>query len=817
MESDRTEIGLGGKVLPPGAEPLKPGDPPVIDGHRLTGRLASGGTSVVYLAHGPEGRPVALKTTRARQGDQTQARRWLRTEAACARRLPPFCTAPLLVDGSRHTPPYLISEYVEGPSLAQYVRFLGLLDAKQLRALASALARAIAAVHGAGLIHCDLKPGNVLLSSDGPRIIDFSIAQETAISGRSTEPGTVPYSPGWVAPERLSGLPATPAVDIFGWGCLVGFAATGHSPFEDEDADHWNVARSTDLAVLEEPLRALVEAALAVDPSDRPSTGEITARLGGLAAPEAAEAARRSREPGLLPQRHEPTALPQRDEQEALPVGREPEAPPWRDEREAMSQHDEQRALPEGSEPEAPPRRREPEALPQGGEPMRLAQDGEPKVPPQSGEPKGLPQGGGAEGLPQGGGAEGPPRRRGREVPTAGSPGAGAAVEPPLRQGLVPARSPVDAPTAPMTRVAASTPQPPSAPPPKPAPEPALEPSLGTGGHKPVPPPAQGAGNEPPLATAPEPGHKPTRDTAQQPGHKPPHETAHQPGSKPPREATHDPGFEPPREAAQQPGYEPPRETPQKPGHNPPHLAAHQPGSKPPREAAQEPGYEPAREVAYERAYDAPAPLRPAAPPEDVPPHVDDAPEWAAGRSAAYGGGYQTGETAYVPGFGDDPAGEEFADAPVDVFDPRGERPRRRPRRLRAIAMVTAPAAAVAVLATFIAMAASGTNTVTPAGPAGAPSAGQEQSPGQAPVDSPTDTQPHQRSNGPHPASASSTRDDSSPPIPTGGRSGGHTKPGSLNHSHRPGSPPSSAPSPTPTHSPTPSPTPSPTDTTPAG
>ena len=274
---------LGGEVLPPGAEPLRSGDPAAINGHRLTGRLASGGTSIVYLARDPQGRHVTVKTTRARQADQAQARRWLRTEAACSRRLPPFCTAPLLVDGSDQTPPYLISEYVEGPSLAQYVDVLGPLEHDQMGALAIALALAISAVHGAGLIHCDLQPGNILLASDGPRVIDFSIAQEAPISGRPAQVGTVPYSPGWVAPERLGGHPAGPASDVFGWGCLIGYAATGHSPFDGEEVEEGcrSVARSADLDAIEEPLRGVVEAALAVDPADRPSTGEIVARLGG--------------------------------------------------------------------------------------------------------------------------------------------------------------------------------------------------------------------------------------------------------------------------------------------------------------------------------------------------------------------------------------------------------------------------------------------------------------------------------------------------------------------------------------------------------
>jgi serine/threonine protein kinase len=279
---------LGGEVLPPGAEPLQADDPAVIDGRRLTGRLASGGTSVVYLARDPGGEHVVVKTTRMRKADQAQARRWLRTEAACVRRLPAFCTAPLLVDGSDESPPYLIREYVEGPSLAQFVEGLGPLEPDQLGALAIALARALTAVHGAGLVHCDLDPANVLLAANGPRLIDFSIAQEAPISGRPAEVGTVPYNPGWVSPERLRGHPAGPASDVFGWGCLLGYAATGRSPFDDEDTgdERWSVARTADLDALKEPVRGLVEGALAADPADRPSAAELVAGLDGTAGRE---------------------------------------------------------------------------------------------------------------------------------------------------------------------------------------------------------------------------------------------------------------------------------------------------------------------------------------------------------------------------------------------------------------------------------------------------------------------------------------------------------------------------------------------------
>ncbi len=282
MERTSAPKALGGEILPPGAEPLQADDPAVLDGHRLTGRLSAGGTSIVYLARDPAGEHVAVKTTRPRMADQAQARRWLRTEAACVRRLPAFCTARLVSDGSDHVPPYLASEYVEGPSLEQFVEVLGPLEPEQVEALAAALARALAAVHDAGLVHCDLKPANVMLAADGPRVIDFSIAQDAPVAGRPAEVGAVPYSPGWVAPERLSGHPPGPAADVFGWGCLLGYAATGHSPFDTDGTGPRSAADPSALAALDGHVRVLVEAALAADPADRPSAGEIVARLAAL-------------------------------------------------------------------------------------------------------------------------------------------------------------------------------------------------------------------------------------------------------------------------------------------------------------------------------------------------------------------------------------------------------------------------------------------------------------------------------------------------------------------------------------------------------
>ncbi|GAB3973897.1 serine/threonine-protein kinase [Actinoallomurus acanthiterrae] len=302
---ETTSEALGGAILPPGAQPLEPADPAEIGGYRLAGRLASGGTGVVYLARDGRGGLLAVKTARAQKTEQAQElrrlRTGLRTEAACARRLPSFCTAQLLVDGTDQTRPYLISEYVEGPSLHQFIQDVGPLKPAQVKALAVAVARALAAIHQAGLVHCDLKPAHVLLAADGPRLIDFGIAQEIPASGRSTPIATVADSSGWWrAPELAIGGPVSAASDVFGWGCLVGYATTGRSPFaEADELGRQSIPQPTRLDAWDEPIRGLVEAALARDPADRPTADELASRLDAVSRPTIA----RPPEPGtaILP------------------------------------------------------------------------------------------------------------------------------------------------------------------------------------------------------------------------------------------------------------------------------------------------------------------------------------------------------------------------------------------------------------------------------------------------------------------------------------------------------------------------------------
>ncbi|MDH2429496.1 serine/threonine-protein kinase [Sphaerisporangium sp. TRM90804] len=267
---------------PPGVRPLTVGDPVIIGRYLLLGRLGAGGMGVVYLAERPGGGLVALKTPHPVHLADPTLRARFAEEVDFSRRVVPFCTAPVLEDGTDRDRPYLVTEHITGPSLSQVIKARGPLTSDLAYGVALGSAAALVAIHEAGLVHRDLKPGNVLLSPDGPRVIDFGIARDVDAAVAHTQAGQVMGSPGWVAPERLTGGPAIPASDVFAWGCLVAYAATGHHPFGTGDAEVLTrriLVEQPRLASVPKLLWGPVSAALAKEPDERPDAATLLAWL----------------------------------------------------------------------------------------------------------------------------------------------------------------------------------------------------------------------------------------------------------------------------------------------------------------------------------------------------------------------------------------------------------------------------------------------------------------------------------------------------------------------------------------------------------
>jgi serine/threonine protein kinase len=277
--------------MPPGVRPLTVGDPVIIGRYLLLGRLGIGGMGIVYLAEHPQGGVVALKTPHPMHLNDATLRARFAGEVEFSRRVVPFCTAAVVEDGTDKDRPYLVSEYIRGPALSQVVSACGPLTPDLAYGAALGVAAALMAVHEAGLVHRDLKPGNVLLADTGPRLIDFGIARDVDILAAHTQAGQVMGSPGWVAPERLTGGPALPASDIFAWGCLIAYASTGHHPFGGGELDVLTrriLVEPPRVASVPALLRPAVEASLAKDPAHRPRAAELLGALlaaGGVGDP----------------------------------------------------------------------------------------------------------------------------------------------------------------------------------------------------------------------------------------------------------------------------------------------------------------------------------------------------------------------------------------------------------------------------------------------------------------------------------------------------------------------------------------------------
>jgi hypothetical protein len=263
------------------SSPLRPGDPDRLGGYELVGRLGAGGMGTVFLGRSPEGRPVAVKVVRSEFTSDEEFLGRFRSEVSRARQVPPFCTAEVLDADLDHEPPYLVVEYVVGPTLTDVVRGQGPLSPAALHSAAVGIATALTAIHGAGVIHRDLKPGNVLFALGGLKVIDFGIARPLDATSRHTRTDQMVGTVAYMAPERFDehpGLRVSPAADIFAWGAVVAFAATGRTPFAGDSAPATAMRILTqppDLTGLPAPLRSIVARALAKEPADRPTARQL--------------------------------------------------------------------------------------------------------------------------------------------------------------------------------------------------------------------------------------------------------------------------------------------------------------------------------------------------------------------------------------------------------------------------------------------------------------------------------------------------------------------------------------------------------------
>ena len=252
--------------------PLRDTDPRTVGGYRLLGRLGEGGQGVVFLAVGPDGSQAAVKLLPPTT-DPLVRSRFLK-EVAAAQRVARFCTAQVLDAGIFERRPFIVSEYVDGPSLIEVVEQLGSRGGATLERIAVATLTALGAVHAAGMVHRDFKPANVLLGPDGPVLIDFGLAAVPGMTTMGPSGQVAIGTPAFMAPEQLAAERVTAAADMWSWAVTMAFAGTGELPFKGESltATAFAILHSEpDVGRLPQPLGSLVHRCLNKDPACRPS------------------------------------------------------------------------------------------------------------------------------------------------------------------------------------------------------------------------------------------------------------------------------------------------------------------------------------------------------------------------------------------------------------------------------------------------------------------------------------------------------------------------------------------------------------------
>ncbi|WP_246377219.1 PASTA domain-containing protein [Nonomuraea soli] len=273
-------------------QPLRTGDPRRLGDYELSGRLGEGGQGVVYLGtrspergeHEPQAGAhhevsCAVKLLHGTVGDEQAA--FLR-EVELAKHVARFCTAQVLDVGFAEGRPFIVSEYVDGPSLHREVALTGPRRGASLERLAVGCATALAAIHRAGIVHRDFKPQNVLLGPDGPRVIDFGLAR--ALDAAATQSGRGVGTPAYMAPEQITASAVTGVADVFAWGATMCFAANASAPFGQDSVApvlHRILTAPPALGRLEGALRELVAACLEKDPRNRPTSRDLLLELLG--------------------------------------------------------------------------------------------------------------------------------------------------------------------------------------------------------------------------------------------------------------------------------------------------------------------------------------------------------------------------------------------------------------------------------------------------------------------------------------------------------------------------------------------------------
>ncbi|WP_329243675.1 serine/threonine protein kinase [Actinoallomurus sp. NBC_01490] len=261
---------------------LLPGDPHRLGDYQLIKRLGAGAMGQVFLGRSPSGLPVAVKVVHHDLAADEGFRARFARETRAARAVGGAFTAPVVDADPYGDPPWLATQFLPGLSLWEAVEEYGPMTAPAVLSLAAGLAEALRSVHEAGVVHRDLKPSNIMLTPDGPRVIDFGIAH-TADADRITRAGAMIGTPGYMSPERAAGRDSGPADDVFALGCVLAYAATGHPPYGPggPHTQLYRVAQGPpDLGAVAAPsLRSLIASCLARDPAHRPTTRDLLGRL----------------------------------------------------------------------------------------------------------------------------------------------------------------------------------------------------------------------------------------------------------------------------------------------------------------------------------------------------------------------------------------------------------------------------------------------------------------------------------------------------------------------------------------------------------